>query len=77
MQWARVGTRDVHALYLAVGDPHVPRYAKVVAVAIAAYASSPIDLIPDFMALQCFRISSDGIAVVVKRMNHQERSASR
>ena len=41
--------RDVHALYLAARDPRVPWYAKAVAVAVAAYAISPIDLIPDFI----------------------------
>ena len=48
-QWARTVKRDVHALYLAARDPRVPWYAKVVAVAVAAYALSPIDLIPDFI----------------------------
>ncbi len=48
-QWARVVKRDVHALYLAAGDARVPWYAKAVAVAVAAYALSPIDLIPDFI----------------------------
>ena len=38
----------VHALYLAARDPRVPWYAKAVALAVAAYAASPIDLIPDF-----------------------------
>src|SRR3954470_17265241 len=47
--WARGITRDVHALYLASGDPRVPWYAKVLAVAVAGYALSPIDLIPDFI----------------------------
>jgi uncharacterized membrane protein YkvA (DUF1232 family) len=47
--WARQIKRDVHALYLAAGDPRVPWYAKVAAIAIAAYALSPIDLIPDFI----------------------------
>src|SRR5262245_59927485 len=41
--------RDVHALYLASRDPRVPWPAKVVAVSVAAYALSPIDLIPDFV----------------------------
>ena len=41
--------RDVHALYLAARDSRVPWYAKVVALAVAAYALSPIDLIPDFV----------------------------
>ena len=39
----------VHALYLAARDPRVPWYAKVAALAVAAYALSPIDLIPDFI----------------------------
>jgi uncharacterized membrane protein YkvA (DUF1232 family) len=41
--------RDVFALYLAARDPRVPWYAKAMAAAIAAYAFSPIDLIPDFI----------------------------
>lgn len=47
--WARVIRRDIHALYLAGRDPRVPWYAKALAAAVAAYALSPIDLIPDFI----------------------------
>jgi uncharacterized membrane protein YkvA (DUF1232 family) len=47
--WARSIKRDTHALYLAARDPRVPWYAKALAVAVAAYAVSPIDLIPDFI----------------------------
>ena len=47
--WARTLRRDVHALYLAGRDPRVPWYAKAVAALVAAYAASPIDLIPDFI----------------------------
>ncbi len=47
--WARVIKRDVHALYLASRDARVPWYTKVLAVAVAGYALSPIDLIPDFI----------------------------
>jgi uncharacterized membrane protein YkvA (DUF1232 family) len=47
--WARAIKRDVHALYLAARDPRTPWYAKAFALAIAAYALSPIDLIPDFI----------------------------
>jgi uncharacterized membrane protein YkvA (DUF1232 family) len=47
--WARSIKRDVHALYLSARDPRVPWYAKAVALAVAAYALSPIDLIPDFV----------------------------
>lgn len=48
-QWARTIKRDVHALWLASHDPRTPWYAKAFAFLIAAYALSPIDLIPDFI----------------------------
>jgi uncharacterized membrane protein YkvA (DUF1232 family) len=41
--------RDTLALYLAARDVRTPWYAKMVAAAVAAYALSPIDLIPDFV----------------------------
>ena len=47
--WARRLTRDGHAIYLASRDPRVPWYAKFLAIAVAGYALSPIDLIPDFI----------------------------
>ena len=47
--WARAVKRDVHALYLAASDVRVPWYAKMTAACVAAYALSPIDLIPDFI----------------------------
>jgi membrane protein DedA with SNARE-associated domain len=48
-EWARWLRRDVHAVYLSARDPRVPWYAKAWALAVAAYAVSPIDLIPDFI----------------------------
>jgi uncharacterized membrane protein YkvA (DUF1232 family) len=36
-------------LYLACRDKRTPWYAKAIAAAVAAYAFSPIDLIPDFI----------------------------
>jgi uncharacterized membrane protein YkvA (DUF1232 family) len=47
--WARALKRDVVALWLAARDPRSPLAAKLVAGAVAAYALSPIDLIPDFI----------------------------
>src|SRR6476646_7066581 len=47
--WARRLIRDVHAVYLAARDPRVPWYARCLAMAVAGYALSPIDLIPDFI----------------------------
>jgi uncharacterized membrane protein YkvA (DUF1232 family) len=49
--WARTLTRDVHALYLAGRDPRISWYAKALAIVVAGYALSPIDLIPDFIPL--------------------------
>jgi uncharacterized membrane protein YkvA (DUF1232 family) len=47
--WVRRAKRDVVALHLATRDPRVPWHAKAVAICVAAYALSPIDLIPDFI----------------------------
>lgn len=49
--WARTVKRDAHALWLAARDSRVPWYVKIVALAVAAYALSPIDLIPDFIPI--------------------------
>src|SRR5215218_4502434 len=48
-QWARTIKCDVVALGFAARDPRVPWLAKLVAGVVAAYALSPIDLIPDFI----------------------------
>jgi uncharacterized membrane protein YkvA (DUF1232 family) len=45
--WARRLKCDVVALWLGARDPHVPWLAKALAALVAAYALSPIDLIPD------------------------------
>lgn len=47
--WARGIKRDVLVLWIAARDPRTPLIAKAVAAAVAAYALSPIDLIPDFV----------------------------
>lgn len=47
--WAGRARRDVVALWIAAVDPRTPWYAKLAAGAVAAYALSPIDLIPDFI----------------------------
>ena len=47
--WARALKRDAYAVYLAARDPATPWYVKALAFAVAAYALSPIDLIPDFV----------------------------
>jgi uncharacterized membrane protein YkvA (DUF1232 family) len=49
--WARNLRRDVIALWLAARDPRVPWHAKALSAAVAAYALSPVDLIPDFIPI--------------------------
>ena len=46
---ARRAKRDGVALYLAARHPRVPWTVKALAVLVAAYVLSPIDLIPDFI----------------------------
>lgn len=47
--WAKAIKRDAITLWLAARDPRTPWYAKTLAAIIAAYALSPLDLIPDFI----------------------------
>jgi uncharacterized membrane protein YkvA (DUF1232 family) len=67
--WARMIKCDAHAVFLAARDPRGPWYAKL-ALCVAGYALSPIDLIPDFIPV--FGYLDDvilvplGIWVVVK-----------
>jgi uncharacterized membrane protein YkvA (DUF1232 family) len=41
--------REIAAVFLAARHPRTPWYAKLLMLAIVAYALSPIDLIPDFV----------------------------
>ena len=48
-QRARLLKAETFALYLAARHPDTPWYAKLLVAGAAAYAFSPIDLIPDFV----------------------------
>ena len=69
-EWARVVKRDVLVVYLVARDSRVPWPVKMLAAAVAAYALSPIDLIPDFIPvvgyLDDLVIVPLGILAVVK-----------
>lgn len=60
----------MHAVWLAARDPRTPWSARIVALLIAAYALSPIDLIPDFIPvigyLDDLLIVPLGIALVLR-----------
>jgi len=49
--WAKALKRDVIALWIAARDSRTPWHATAVATVVAAYALSPIDLIPDFVPI--------------------------
>ena len=67
---ARTLKQEVYALYLVSKDRRVPWYARAVAVAVVAYAFSPIDLIPDPIPvlgyLDDLILIPLGIALVIK-----------
>jgi uncharacterized membrane protein YkvA (DUF1232 family) len=48
---ARGIKHDVMTVYFAARDPRTPLLVRLLALAIAAYALSPIDLIPDFIPI--------------------------
>jgi uncharacterized membrane protein YkvA (DUF1232 family) len=49
-RWAADAVKcDVHALYLAGRDPRVPAPARTAAATAAAYALSPIGLVPELI----------------------------
>jgi uncharacterized membrane protein YkvA (DUF1232 family) len=57
-------------VYFAARDPRTPTYVRVLALLVAAYALSPIDLIPDFIPvigyLDDLLIVPLGLALVVR-----------
>ncbi len=70
--WAYKIKVDAKAIYLAGCDARTPRVVKLMAIFVAAYALSPIDLIPDFIPvlgyLDDLIIVPVGISLVVKLM---------
>ena len=40
---------EAHTVWLAARDPRTPLLAKLVGLLVAAYALSPVDLVPDFI----------------------------
>lgn len=69
---ARRLREEALALALACRDPRTPRLARVLAALVAAYAASPIDLIPDFIPvlglLDDLLIVPLGVALVIRML---------
>lgn len=79
--WAKALKRDVFALWIAARSARTPWIAKLIAGSVAAYAFSPIDLIPDFIPiigyLDDLIIIPLGIALVVRLIPAQLMSEFR
>lgn len=69
-QWSRNVRRDTYVVGLLARDPRVPWYAKALAIMVAGYALSPLDVIPDFIPVVGFVddviLVPLGIALVIK-----------
>ena len=67
--WAQKIKRHTLTVYCVARDPRTPMMVRILALLIAAYALSPIDLIPDFIPvigyLDDLLIVPLGIALVV------------
>lgn len=79
--WARRVKRDVVAVYFAARNPATPLPVRLLALAVAAYALSPIDLIPDFIPILGYLddlvIVPVGLALVIRLLPPQVLAASR
>jgi uncharacterized membrane protein YkvA (DUF1232 family) len=79
--WARQIERDVMAVYFAARNPQTPLLVRVLALAVAAYALSPIDLIPDFIPvfgyLDDLLIVPIGLILIVRLLPPEILAASR
>jgi len=79
--WVHLVKRDVVAVYFAARNPATPLPVRLLALGVAAYALSPIDLIPDFIPvigyLDDFLIVTVGLALVVRLLPPQVLAESR
>ena len=69
-RWAAALKRQTLIVYFAARDPRTPLLVRLLALLVAAYALSPIDLIPDFIPvigyLDDLILLPLGIALIVK-----------
>lgn len=69
-QQAQQLTRHTLTVYYAARDPDMPMLVRLLAIMVAAYALSPIDLIPDFIPvigyLDDLIIIPLGLALVIR-----------
>lgn len=77
---ARELKQQTMVVYFAARDPRTPWLVRLLALAIAAYALSPIDLIPDFIPILGYLddliIVPLGIALVLRLVPQEVRSSA-
>lgn len=78
---ARILKRDTLAVWYAAKDKRTPWYARSLALVIAVYALSPVDLIPDFIPvlgyLDDLILIPAGIALCLKLIPPEVMSEAR
>ena len=79
-KWAGLLRRDGVTLWYACRDPRTPLWQKGMAVGLAVYAFSPLDLIPDFIPfvglLDDAVIVPAGMMLLLRLLPSEVRSAS-
>jgi len=80
-KWAKGLRRQTLVVYYAARDPRTPWHVRALAFAVAAYALSPIDLIPDFIPvlgyLDDLVIVPFGLMLVLRLAPREVLAASR
>ena len=78
---AKTLKRDTFALWYAARDERTPWYARLLALLVAAYALSPVDLVPDFIPvlgyLDDLILIPAGIALTLRLIPPEVMAASR
>ena len=76
--WARGLKQQTLIVWFAARDPRTPWWVRALALAVAAYALSPIDLIPDFIPvlgyLDDLLLVPLGLALVLRMIPDEVRS---
>ena len=79
--WALQLKRQTLIVYFAARDPRTPLGVRLLALAVAAYALSPIDLIPDFVPILGYvddlLIVPIGLALVLRLIPDEVAAAAR
>ena len=79
-RWAGVLKQQALVVYFAARDPRTPPLARWLALMVAAYALSPIDLIPDFIPvlgyLDDLLIVPLGVLLVLRMLPTEVREAA-